>query len=192
MDRLFLSYWLRGPGGPGLLRHVETALGLFPFSRLSPGIVARVWGVSFTEPVLAEQPFPGPPDPAPVLAFFREFQGADIAYEVETRWDLWQFESDWKLAPVALSLFAFAPRFERGGEEQIRLEFGPEFNFLPSTEVAGSGRIVESNIRSLLKLVHDLDEALPAERRQLWTETGENFADRLERALREYAEATGT
>jgi hypothetical protein len=43
----------------------------------------------------------------------------------------------------------------------------------------------ESNIKSLLKLAHDLDNALTSSRRRLWTETGENFAERLQRALEE-------
>ncbi|HBY61449.1 MAG TPA: hypothetical protein DEH78_16630 [Solibacterales bacterium] len=184
MDRLFVSYWLRGASEANLLRHVETALGLFPVSRLSPVLVGRVWGVSFSEPVLAEQPFPGASDGQPVLDFFKEHRGPDVAFEVEARWDLWQRDSEWKLAPLPVSLFAFAPRFERSDSDQLRFELGPELHFLPSPDSAGGGRMIEGNVRSLLKLVHDLDDALPAERRQLWTDSAANFAERLEQAMR--------
>jgi hypothetical protein len=43
--------------------------------------------------------------------------------------------------------------------------------------------MVQSNIKSLLKLVHDLDDALPVETRRLWSESGENFSDKLHQAL---------
>jgi hypothetical protein len=43
--------------------------------------------------------------------------------------------------------------------------------------------MVQSNIKSLLKLVHDLDDALPVETRRLWSESGENFSEKLHQAL---------
>ena len=43
--------------------------------------------------------------------------------------------------------------------------------------------MVRSNIRSLLHLVHTLDDALAVDRRQLWSESGVNFAERLQSAL---------
>ena len=43
----------------------------------------------------------------------------------------------------------------------------------------------QSNLKSLLRLVHDTDEALTVESRQLSTESGENFAERLQTALEE-------
>ena len=42
---------------------------------------------------------------------------------------------------------------------------------------------IQSNIKSLLKLVHDLDDALPVETRRLWSESGENFSEKLQQAL---------
>jgi hypothetical protein len=43
--------------------------------------------------------------------------------------------------------------------------------------------MIQSNITSLLKLVHDLDDALPVDTRRLWSESGENFSDKLHQAL---------
>jgi hypothetical protein len=38
---------------------------------------------------------------------------------------------------------------------------------------------VQSNIRSILHLADDLEEALTVERRLLWSESEDNFAERL-------------
>jgi len=60
---------------------------------------------------------------------------------------------------------------------------GVDANFLPQPDSPGEVLMVQSNIRSLLRLVHDVDDKLAAERRSLWTESGENFHDKLQRAL---------
>src|SRR6266849_6811684 len=68
-------------------------------------------------------------------------------------------------------------------QEDLSLEFGLDAHFLPQPELPGSLRMIQSNIQSLLKLVHDLDDALPVETRQLWSESGENFSEKLHQAL---------
>ena len=65
----------------------------------------------------------------------------------------------------------------------LEIEFGIDANFLPQPDLPDSPRMIESNIKSLLKLVHDLDDALPVETRRLWSESGENFAEKLHQAL---------
>ena len=42
----------------------------------------------------------------------------------------------------------------------LEIEFGIDANFLPQPDLPDSPRMIESNIKSLLKLVHDLDDAL--------------------------------
>ncbi len=185
-DQLYLSYWLRGFTEFNMLRHLETALRRFPFSRLSPGILLRIHALSFTEPLLLEQSFAGLDDSDQMLSVMSHYRSGDVAYQVEGKWDIWQRqEEEWKLVPAPVALYAFAPGFERERDEQIRVDFGLDFHFLPQPEQPGSARLVESNIRSLLSLVHDLDNNLAVERRQLWSESGENFAERLQTALRE-------
>jgi hypothetical protein len=49
--------------------------------------------------------------------------------------------------------------------------------------VPGSARLTESNIKSLLHLVHEIESSLPVVKRRLETESGENFADRLQQVL---------
>ena len=98
---------------------------------------------------------------------------------------LWQFENDtWQLAPSRVVLSCFGPEFE-DAEGHLEIEFGIDALFLPQTGQPNHVKMAQSNIKSLLKLVHDLDDALSVDRRQLWTEAGENFAERLHLALLE-------
>ena len=185
-DQLCLSYWLRGFTGQNMLRHWEKALRLFPYSRLSvrPSLL-RIYALEYSEPPLLEQAFDPVPDPEEILASAREFQHADCAYQLDACWDIWQREADWELAPSRVSICCFGPDFDSGGDEQIRLECGLEVWFLPGSEEPGGARMIQSNIRSLLRLARDLDGALPAERRTLWSDSGHSFVERLQRALEE-------
>ena len=65
----------------------------------------------------------------------------------------------------------------------MRIDFGVDTAFLPDPTLAGSTRLIHSNIKSLLHLVHEIEEALPLERRLLETESGENFAEKLTQTL---------
>lgn len=184
-DQLYLSYWLRGFTEANMLRHLEKAVRLFPFSRLAPGIALRVYAVSLTEPIQFEQSWSDPVDWDSVMAAAREFRAPDVGFQIEGRWDIWQFDQDWSLKPQRISLYCFAPRFERDQGEHLTFDLGLDVHFLPQPEIPGSARIVQSNVRSLLHLVHELDRELAVERRQLWAESGENFAEKLERTLQQ-------
>ncbi len=185
-DQLYLSYKLRGFTENNMLRHFGKALQKFPYSRLSKAAsMFRIYAVSFSEPLIFEMALDPVPDPEKILAAAGEFQHSDCAYELETFWDLWQYEKDWSVAPARVSIACMGPDFEEGGEEHLRIDCGPDFRFLPDPDLQGSARIVQSNVRSLLKLAHDLDHTLKAERRQLISESGENFAERLQLALEE-------
>ena len=183
-DQLYLSYWFHGYGEQNMLRHYEKALRLFPFSRLSrQASVLRIIPVSYNEPAAFERAYPPPFEIDPLLIAAREFQHADSCYRLESAWDLWQFEQDWRIAPSPVALCCFGPEFDSDGGENLRVEFGLDAQFLPQPDLPDSVRMVQSNIRSLLKLVHDLDDRLGPERRQLWSESGENFPEKLQEAL---------
>lgn len=129
----------------------------------------------------------GPIDVEDVLETLHDYTGDDVAQRVESFWDLWQFVNEnWVLAPARVALICQGPEFDNNTEhpladqEQLRIEFGVDTNYLPQPEIAGSGRMAESNLRSLLRLVHELDSTLPVKRRKLETESGENFAVRLQ------------
>jgi hypothetical protein len=189
-DQLSLSIWLDRNGRVNRLGVFEKLLRLFPFSqREQPPSMVSVLAVDLTEPALLERPLNGAADASEIIEILNEYQGEDIAYEYESWWDLWIFDGDWKLAPTRILLSCFGPEFDNGtGEEatrqeDLRIDFGVDAHYLPNLDILGSGKLIESNIKSLLRLVHELDSALPVEKRLLQTESGENFADRLTQVL---------
>ena len=185
-DQLYLSYWIAGFTEHTMLRFYEKALRLFPVSRLNQNAsTLRITPIALSEPALYEQALAPGFTVDEVIASAQAFLHADCAYELDTSWDLWQREGDWQLQPSRVSLFCFGPEFERDMGENLRVDFGIDANFLPRTDVPKALTTAQSNIRSLLKFVHDLDDALNASRRQLWTESGETFSDRLQSVLEE-------
>ena len=183
-DQLYLSYKLRGYTAQTLLRHFEKLLKLFPYSKLSRGATTlRVHAVSALEPPLFEQSFDDPPNVDSMLAMARESASADCGLYVDTRWDLWQYDEDWRVLPARITLAAFAPEFDSGLDDHMRIEFGIDSLFMPQPELPNHLFMSRSNVRSLLHLVHELDSNFSVEERRLWTESGENFAVRLQSAL---------
>ncbi|HYL38197.1 MAG TPA: hypothetical protein VEV17_19930 [Bryobacteraceae bacterium] len=183
-DQLYLSYRLRNFSPPSMLRHFEKLLCLFPHSRLArQPSTFRVIAVNYNEAPVLETPFSPPVSLEGVLAAAKDFENSDSCYRLETFWDLWQYEQEWKILPVRVALCCYGPGFEHESDDQLRIEFGIDAHFLPQPELPGSLRMIQSNIKSLLKLVHDLDDALPVDTRRLWSESGENFSEKLHQAL---------
>ncbi|MFL6448987.1 MAG: hypothetical protein ACJ746_15075 [Bryobacteraceae bacterium] len=189
-DQLFLSIWLDRHAQANRLRYFQKVLSLFPFSqREQPQSTVSIQAINLTEPPLLEKAINGPVDLSEIEPVFSEYRGDDIAYEFESWWDLWHFDGDWKLKPTRVSLSCFGRQFDNGTDHQtaeqedLRIDFGVDSTFLPTPDIPGSGRLIESNIKSLLRLVHDVESALPTRKRLLATESGENFAERLQQTL---------
>jgi hypothetical protein len=189
-DQLFLSIWLGRKGRAERIRQFETLLRSFPFSqREQPQSVLSVLAVDSTEPPLLEGPVNGPVDVDDVMSSLSDYQGDDVAFELESWWDLWIYDGDWKLGPARVLLSCFGPGFDSGTEEpsehqeDLRIDFGVDTHYLPDPDIPGGGKLIESNVRSLLRLVHELDSVLDVERRNLQTESGDNFAERLQQVL---------
>lgn len=176
-----------------MLRYFGRSLELFPFSPQNPAdSILRVQAVSTTEPFQSERAFLDPIDPKEVAAAASELPHDDSAYSFETWWGLWTFEKEWSLKPARVTLHCFGPRFndaplgdEERQAEHLRVDFGLDTWFLPQAELPNSAWYARSNLKGLLKYVHSLDEALPVERRSLWSEAGGNFAERLQKATEE-------
>ena len=188
-DRLQLSLWLRGFSAQNQLRHFATTLRKFPFSRLEPEFALRVYESERVEPALFERFYADHNHFDAMLADARPYASPHHGYEIDAHWDLWQWDSDWALRPSRVILSVFGPEFDSPAGENILLELGLETLFLPPSDIPGNHfHYIRGNIQSLLKLTHDLDDALTPEKRLLWTDsadstTGENFALRLQRAL---------
>jgi hypothetical protein len=195
-DQLFLSIWLARQSRLApqsveqRLRYFQQMLRLFPFSqRGQPQTIVTIRAVDATEPPLLEKPLNAPIDPEQIIEALQGYSGEDVAYEVDTYWDLWQLDEDWALAPARILLSCFGPEFDNGTErgtaeqEDLRIDFGVDSHYVPPLDVAGGATLIESNVRSLLRLVHDIENALPVEKRLLETESGGNFAERLQQVL---------
>jgi hypothetical protein len=177
-DPLFLSVWLKGFSPVAMPVYLKKALDLFPFSKLSPGAILRVYPFSFQETPVIENPFDGGFEVADLTAAAQEFMHEDTCVQVETRWDLWQWDGDWQLKPSRVYIEVFGPDFETDRAEQIRFDLGGEDIYLPS-EFSDQLKTVQSNIRSVLRLVRDVEAAFSVEKRLLWSGSGEDFAERL-------------
>ncbi len=194
-DRLYLSCWVRGFSDSNLLRHFGKMLDVFPFSKLSKtGPVVRVYAISYAEPPVFERVFDPGTLVGDLIASARDFVQPDCCVEIEAAWDLWQHRDGWKLWPSVVTLSCYGSGFEyetldQNTSDNLRIDFGLDLKFLPSEEVEGSLRIQQSNLRSLLHLVSEIEKALPVERRQMWSESGANFAQVVEEALEKFGSA---
>jgi hypothetical protein len=162
-------------------------LDVFPFSKLAKhGPLVRVYAISYVEPPIFERVFDPGVSVSDMIAAARDFVQPDCCVEIEAAWDLWQHRDDWKLWPSVVTLSCYGSAFERENDDHLRVDFGLDSKFLPSEEIEGSLRIQQSNLRSLLHLVSEIDKALPVERRLLWSESGANFAEIVEEALEKF------
>lgn len=185
-DQLFLSYRFNGYTAQTAVRYYEKLIELFPFSKLSKGVTnVRVHAVSPHEPPLFETSFDDPVDTGNILGIVREYACADCGIYTDSWWDLWQYEAQWQVRPTRVTLAMFTPGFESGAEEHMRVDFGIDEVFLPQPGLPDHLFMARSNVRSLLHLVHELDKNFSVLDRRLWTESGENFAERLQSALEE-------
>ena len=181
-----MSLWLRGGAtAQNQYRALDKILRAFPFSKLSAAAsTLMIHAVDWSEPAVAEYPLdPGAPDPEEIIRLAKEFKEPDTAIQLDTYWDLWGvLDGDWKLLPAPISILSFGPQFDRDSDEDVRIEFGTEARFLPQ-EGKATLKLVQSNIKSMLRLVHELDNILPVEKRLLATESAANFAARLQDVL---------
>ncbi|MDX2270088.1 MAG: hypothetical protein NW208_18440 [Bryobacter sp.] len=184
-DRLYLSLWLNGFSPLTMHKHFAQCLTKFPFSSQSPGVYLRVGAVDSSEPALQEQVFDLSQGFDPLIETMGRWQSTDASFEVEGFWDLWQeLPEGWRLSPARVNLFFYGPNFPSEWGEQIRIELGVEALFLPTFAMAGRELgLMQSNIRSLLRLRRDLEQTLSLSKINLWSESGENFADRLRQSM---------
>ncbi len=189
-DRLYLSLWFQGFSPLNMHQAFAACLRRFPFSSQSAQLYLRIGAVDPAEPALQEQVFDPAQGLTSLLEAMERWNSTDASFEVEGFWDLWQ-ETDhgWRLEPARVNLFFYGPKFPSEWGEQIRIEFGIEDLFLPGLEREGRAlTLLQSNIRSLLRLSRDLDNAytqgmVKIKEKRLWSESGENFAERLRQSL---------
>ncbi len=182
-DPLYLTLWFRSYSSIALPVYFRKLIGTFPVSRLAPVARFRIIPISFGEPALFEEDFEADQSLEDLSSLVQEHLHPDCAYQIESQWDLWQWEDgDWALKPSTVVLDLYGSQFETLEGEHARLDFGPEKLFLPESR-SDLLRPVQSNIRSLLHLADDIEQALPVDRRLLSSDSDENFVDRLRTIL---------
>ena len=185
-DRIFLSLWLHGHSQYTVLQTLGQVLERFPVSVHDRRASLRVFALELVEPALIERHFEEGEVDEIILAA-RDFDNPDYAYETDLRWDLWEKLGTWKLAPNQLRVIAFGPDFPSDMGEHLLIDFGPEFLYRPGgasgDDVKPNWTALRSNLRSVLRLVSDCEEILPISKRLLWSDSGEDLADRIEEAL---------
>src|SRR5579862_564287 len=186
-DRLYLSCWIRNFSESNMLKHFEKLLDLFPFSRLAQRpMVLRVYAVEYAEPPVMEHTFEMGVTARDMVEAARDFMKSDCCMEIDAAWDLWQHDGEWALQPASVTLTCNGPDFERDDDDDLRIDFGLDAKFLPTPGLEGSLRMGQSNLRSLVHLVTDLERVLPMQRRQVWSESGASFAQLLAEAVSQF------
>lgn len=115
----------------------------------------------------------------------------DMAYEFETKWQLWQpeaaggdFESTWRLEPATVKIAGFGPEFDDSSYEQnghIRIDFGLDTPWVQDEndlDEDGQKRL-QQNVEILLAFTLSVEKHCGISSRLLWTESGEPLAEKL-------------
>ena len=201
-ERFYLGLWLRDHDGSNMLSHFRVLLESFPYSQTHPRLRGvRVYPLSWTEhPVLEEDFAEEGAELEHGLRLASDFLHDDYAYEAEAFWDLWIFQKNggpgaWKVAPRLVRLLCHGPGFEEGAQNQgdLTVDFGLDTPFRAAEEPSDPrARVVtidhrdrlKGNIEKLLEFVRVVNERLPVEKKLIWTESGENFAELIQRSFR--------
>lgn len=201
-DHFYLSAWLRSYDKGQMLDRFRVLLETFPFSKSRPRVCGfRVYPLSWSEHPVVEEDFTEEgADIDYILGRAAEFLHADYAYEASAFWDLWVFRKNggpagWKQVPLPVTLICYGPDFEEGNLERGHLEvdFGLNTPFradqaTPDAEARLMARDyrerLQKNIKKLLAFIHQMEQRLPIEKKLLWTETGENFAEMIRQSFK--------
>jgi hypothetical protein len=105
-------------------------------------------------------------------------------------WDLWIAEGAggldpiWREEPRIVRVTGFGPHFDDGAYQQngqIRVDFGIDTPFLEDdVELDSTGvKYVERNLQRLIDFTHAVEQKCGISSRLLWSESGENLAQKL-------------
>ena len=183
-----------------MLERFRVLLEAFPYSELRPRLQGLcVHPFNWNEPAVLERQFLEGAEIGDALALAAEFLHSDYGYEASVFWDLWVFQRNggpaaWKRAARPVTLVCYGPDFEDGQAQRGHLEvdFGVDTPFRADQDIpdaqarmlARDYRLrLQENVRKLLDFVRIVEKGLPVEKRLLWTETGQNFAEMIRKSL---------
>jgi hypothetical protein len=187
-DALFLSLWFPSFELDEMLPRALAVMRQFPFSDLQPGVsYVAIHPVSWNEPTIFEQRFrPGVP-PEEALLPASDLLHEDYAYSFEANWDLWILppqQHEWILQPSLVRFLVHGMQFDEGIYQQeghIEVDFGIDSPFLQDdVQLTGEAETrVRSNVQKLVDFTNKAEKSSGASGRLLWSESEENFAQKL-------------
>jgi hypothetical protein len=187
-DALFLSLWFPSFELDEMLPRALAVMRQFPFSALQPGIsYVAMHPVSWNEPTIFEQRFrPGVP-PEEALLPASDLLHEDYAYLFEAFWDLWVLSPDrneWVLQPSLVKFLVHGVQFEEEiyqHEGHVEVDFGIDSPFLQDeVQLTSEAETrVRANVQKLVEFTNQAEKSSGASGRLLWSESEENFAQKL-------------
>ena len=187
-DPLYLSLWFPDFSGPAMLPHALSVLTQFPFSSQRPGITyVAVQPVSWNEPTVLERRFSSGVTPEEALTLAADLIHDDYAYIFDAYWDLWTPDEtghQWQKVSSLVKFIVQAEEFDEGTQKEtghIQVDFGLDSPFLQEnvelTEEAQNK--VRENVGRLVEFTVKAEKNTRATGRLLWSESGENLAQKL-------------
>ncbi len=187
-DSLYFSLWFSDFGPAEMLVRALSVMRQFPFSKGLPGITYyALHPVSWNEPTIFEQRFHPGATPEEAIAVAADLLHEDYAYVFEAKWDLWTpqtSEGAWTLAPSTVTFIVRGEEFEEGESKtqgEVQLDFGLDTLFLHEelklTQEVESR--VRANVQMLVDFINRVEKSSIAGTRLLWSESGENLAQKL-------------
>jgi hypothetical protein len=194
-DRLYLSLWfpnfrlaalapaivlvIKQFGGPGSSPRVHAAAA-YPISWNEAPVYQRIYEEDEVQESALER----------AVAEATEILHDDFAYEFELKWDLWVPETvggldpTWKQESVLVRVVGFGPEFDDGAYEQngqVRVDFGLDTPYLlEDVELDQDGaEHIKRNVQKLVEVTNAIQENCGISSRLLWSDSGENLAQKL-------------
>ena len=134
-------------------------------------------------------------DPAAAVLIASDLLHEDYAYVFEAHWDLWTLEQaskDWTLQPESVRFIVRGVEFDDGAfehEGHIQVDFGSDSPFLQDQVALTSAAEakVRANVQKLVEFTTRVEKSSGTSARLLWSESDENFAQKLVARLQKLA-----
>jgi hypothetical protein len=187
-DPLYLSLWFPCFDAEDMLPRALAVMRQFPFSAQQPGIgYLALHPISWNEPTILEQRFKPGISPEAAVLIASDLLHEDYAYMFEAFWDLWNLADNrqqWVLQPSQVKFLIHGPEFDEGVYQQeghIQVDLGLDAPFLHeevqlTTEAEAR---VRANVHKLVEFTAKVEKSSGVSSRVLWSESEENFAQKL-------------
>jgi len=186
-DPLHLSLWFPHFETIEMLPRAASIMKQFPFSDRQPGIsYLAVQPVSWSEATVLERRFVPSVSPEAAALIASDLLHEDYAYVFEAYWDLWLPENvsgAWQLQPSPVKFLVHGKEFDRAESESgdIEIDFGLDSPFLledRKLDPDDESRL-QQNVAKLVAFTLAVEKNSGATSRLLWSESDENFAQKL-------------